>query len=99
VSAAALHVVSTKAFLAALSYGNGSHRMPALMLGVSTLLAATPGRIVSTDQLIDWLYGEDPDGGPLDARCCIAVAVHHLRRRGVPIRSHGHRGYSYEPAA
>src|SRR5258708_5967976 len=95
----ALHVIGTHAFLAALRYGNGSHRMPMLMLGVSTLLAASPGCVISTDQLIDWLYGEAPNGGPLEARACVAVAVYHLRRRGLPIKSHGYRGYSYEPAA
>ena len=95
----ALHVTSTKAFLAALRYGNGSYHMPRLMLGVSTLLAVERGRVISTEQLIDWLYGDDPNGGPVFARECVAVAVLRLRARGVPIKSYGWAGYSFEPAA
>src|SRR5260370_35221693 len=71
----ALHVTSTKAFLAALRYGNGSYHMPRLMLGVSTLLAVERGRVVSPEQLIDWLYGEDLEGGPALARDGVPVAV------------------------
>lgn len=86
-----LHTISTAALSKALRCGQ---RLPMLMLGISTLLAVTPGKVVTKAQLIDWLYGEDEDGGPEWAEKNITVAISKLRCRGVPIRTH-HGGYSY----
>ena len=94
-----LHVVGTRALVRALRRGAGNNKMPTLMLGISTLLAASPGEIVSAATLIDWLYGDDEKGGPEWAGSNIRVAIARLRRRGVPIKTHGWAGYSYEPAA
>lgn len=95
----ALHVIGTKALLKSLKCGAGNHKMPTLMLGISTLLAASPGQVIPASTLIDWLYGDDEDGGPEWARNNIRVAIHKLRQRGVPIKTHGWSGYSYGSAA
>lgn len=95
----ALHVIGTRAFLKALRHGAGNNKMPTLMLGISTLLAASPGEIVSAAKLVDWLYGDDEEGGPEWALSNIRVAIARLRRQGVPITTHGWAGYSYEPVA
>lgn len=44
------------------------------------------GRWVSTDALLDVLWDDDPDGGPVTARQTLAVQIHHIRRR---LRPHG----------
>lgn len=90
-----LHTISTAALAKALRCGQ---RLPMLMLGISTLLAVTPGKVVTKAQLIDWIYGDDEDGGPEWAEKNISVAVTKPRSRGVPIRT-GHGGYSYEARA
>jgi hypothetical protein len=98
----ALHVIGTKQLRRLLT--PTTHHLPFLMLGVSTLLAVEAPRVLSTDELIDYLYGDDPDGGPDYARGCIRLAVMRLRRSGMPIKTHGpmpgrgFRGYSYEAA-
>lgn len=90
-----LHTISTAALSKALRCGQ---RLPMLMLGISTLLAVTPGRVVTKAQLIEWIYGDDEDGGPEWAEKNITVAITKLRSRGVPIQTR-HGGYSYEARA
>lgn len=88
--------LSTKEFLRALRQGWSTGHVPFLRIGVSTLLAASPGRITTMKELIEWIYGDDPEGGPDNAQSNITVTIHRLRESGVPIRTHGNRGYSYE---
>jgi len=92
-----LHVIGTPAMVMSLRPAN----LPKLMVGVSTLLAVS-GRIVSMAELVDWIYGDDPDGGPDDPEQTIRDAIRRLRRLGLPIKTHGVRrgfvsGYRYEP--
>lgn len=70
-----------------------------VQLGVLVLLASVRGEIVSMDNLVDWLWGDSPNGGPDDPKRNIAIAIGKLRGRGVPIKTHGWRGYSYDPWA
>jgi hypothetical protein len=59
----------------------------------SRLLAAlrpSPGAL-RWNELVEYIYGDDPDGGPLWAPRTITVAVHRLRKRGHKIMS-GRRG-------
>jgi DNA-binding response OmpR family regulator len=44
------------------------------------------GEFVSRDRLVDIAYGDDPDGGPLDANNSMAKTVHDLR---VKVARHG----------
>ena len=60
-----------------------------------SLLASRSGRVFSMRELIGFLYPM-AGGGPLNAENCIGWAIKSLRSRGVPIRMHGYRGYSYE---
>lgn len=43
-------------------------------------LRETPGRVVPQRELMELLWGDDADGGPLDARKSLHVLVTHLRR-------------------
>lgn len=69
----------------------------AVQLGVLMLLAAQPRIPASIDQLTDWLWGDDPDGGPEMPRRNIRTAIMRLRQKRVPIKTHGWSWYSYEP--
>ncbi len=47
-------------------------------------------RFIPYDAIIDLLWGDDPDGGPLNAQNVIAVMVHRLRQQGHKIETwHG----------
>lgn len=46
------------------------------------LLAALAGGPTTMDQIVDRIYGDDPDGGPLDAPAAIWREMHRLRGRG-----------------
>lgn len=92
-----LHVVGSRAFLKALI--NHGCRPPRLMVGISTLLTARAPGIVSLDEIIEWIWGDDPNGGPDHPANCIRQAVFALRRNGAPIVTHSSRGYSMERAA
>lgn len=39
------------------------------------------GRVVRREALVDAVWGDDPDGGPMSAMNGISVLVHSLRRR------------------
>jgi hypothetical protein len=59
----------------------------------SRLLAAlrhSPGPLRRAE-LVEYIYGDDPDGGPLWAPTMITVTVHRLRKSGHKIMS-GRRG-------
>lgn len=82
--------ISVARLLCALGRGGG---MPYMLLGISTMLAVRAPQVTTWRELADSIYGDDPNGGPLDARNCIVTAVCTLRKRGVPIRTEGWRGY------
>lgn len=71
----------------------GRFREPVLVLGVATYLHANRGRWVSHRELIEWIYGERDDGGPMDVRSCIARKIFALRRRGIEVENF--HGYGY----
>jgi len=48
---------------------------------VAVALAIRFGRWTSTEQLVTAAYGDQPDGGPLNADKVIGVVVHNLRRK------------------
>ena len=57
------------------------------------LLRRRAGAIVSTGEVVEWLYGDDLMGGPDNPARCVYTTVYRLRRRGIDIRTHGERGY------
>ena len=60
-----LDVIGSKPLLRALGL-MGARNSPdcrAAELGVLLLLAASPGRITTRAELVEWLYGDDPEGG------------------------------------
>jgi len=90
-----LHRVSLAGFLRAIAprgRPTGGGRAAAMQVGIATYLGAHRGRFVPTSELIAWLYADDPEGGPLSAINCVAVAVVRLRQRGVPIVTLGQHG-------
>lgn len=44
-------------------------------------LFAANGRVVELDRLINWLYGDDADGGPDNASATVRVMITQLRHR------------------
>ena len=59
---------------------------------VIAALRAARGQVVATRNLVELLYADDPNGGPVTARECVHNMMHLLRKRGFPIRGHGGRG-------
>ncbi|KKL74698.1 hypothetical protein LCGC14_2062310 [marine sediment metagenome] len=58
-------------------------------------------RFVPYDAIIELLWGDDPDGGPLYAKNIVAVMIHRLRKRGYNIETWagiGVRMRSYDKA-
>jgi len=92
-----LHVIGMQAFTRALCPKGA---LPRLKLGVLFLLAANRGHVMSTEEIVDILYADDPSGGPRCAMSCVNNAVLRLRREGHAIVTHAHkRVYSYDPWA
>jgi hypothetical protein len=56
------------------------------------------GKVVLKGELVEAVYGDDPEGGPLRPEKYICWAVMSLRRHGFPIRTHYGWGYSYAPS-
>ncbi|WP_164743056.1 winged helix-turn-helix domain-containing protein [Mesorhizobium sp. Z1-4] len=60
-------------------------------------LAWRPGLFVGTAELVDYVYRDDPDGGPLDANKCIQIAITRYRQQleplGWEIKTRFGRGY------
>lgn len=52
------------------------------------------GGLVSRRALIDHLWGDDPDGGPVGAHKQVSVVIHRLRRKGFSVQNHHGLGYS-----
>ncbi|WP_374634012.1 helix-turn-helix domain-containing protein [Ferrovibrio sp.] len=93
-----LHVTNLQAFSRALDRAAMHPRRPGRPMVSALILSALAQqrRIWSMQELIERLYGDDPNGGPLDARGSIKVAIHHLRRAGHDIRRELYRGYYLE---
>ena len=52
------------------------------------------GGLLSSDELIHAVYGNKPDGGPLNANYIITLYIHYLRNwANIPIINEGNRGW------
>lgn len=65
--------------------------------GVINCLRQAAGGVVSPEAIGEWLYGDDPRGGPLFAVRGVYVAVFKLREMGFPIVNIPGRGYLFVP--
>lgn len=67
------------------------------------LTLADARTFLTTDQIADRIYSDDPDGGPLDARGCVMTHIHWLRKKiapyGMSIIASRHLGYRLEMPA
>jgi hypothetical protein len=57
------------------------------------LSALAAGGIVTQRDLIDAMWGDDPEGGPLDADGIMRQHIYSLRQRDYPIRNYPKLGY------
>lgn len=88
-----LHRTTTAALLAALG---GRHPRPT-QLGRLYALLRLRGPLGATLNLIfDYLYGDDPDGGPESVNI-VRVYVFHLRELGFPVRQYPTGAYYLPP--
>jgi|HubBroStandDraft_1064217.scaffolds.fasta_scaffold160182_2 hypothetical protein len=62
-----------------------NNRPPMLQYGFLTTLYQAWPRPVTTEELIEYLWGDDPSGGPLNPCNSLSATACSLRRRGVPI--------------
>ena len=82
-----LHLITTRALLSLLP------RKPPERDIVLGLLLSRNGHWVSSDEIIDALWGDDENGGPDWAIARLRVLVHQLRGRGWNINTWSRRGY------
>jgi len=82
--------ISTLKMLKALCY-QGS--VPYLLIGIPVLLTAQAPRPMHWREMIEVLYADDINGGPLWARGVISATICKLRKRGVAIHTAWGRGY------
>lgn len=80
--------------------GSASFRASFKQRQLLVLLAANLGRIVTMPEIVDALYGDDPNGGPDDIGRTIGVMVDALRIAGpglgFKITNEHSRGYRLE---
>jgi DNA-binding winged helix-turn-helix (wHTH) protein len=88
-----MNVVSLKSFVHALERAQRAY----LISGVASELTANVGRVVSSNELLEAVYGcstREPD----EAAIGLKVAIYKLRKSGFNIVTHPWRGYSYHAA-
>lgn len=90
-SAGALHVVGARALLRALRQLAPQE--------IALLNALGAGGLVTREELVDRLWGDNAEGGPLDVYGVIRMRVLALRRRGYVIHTSWRFGYSLRRAA
>jgi DNA-binding response OmpR family regulator len=56
-------------------------------------LLINQGRLCTKDEIFDYMYGDDPDGGPEYGPHIVDVLVCRLRKKGWPIETEWGRGY------
>jgi DNA-binding response OmpR family regulator len=84
--------IKTEAFLRMLELTVARGHSPT-QAPLKHLLQSSPGRIFTRAEMIESMWGNDPDGGPDDPMRSIAQAIRKLRRAGFTVVSH-YRGYS-----
>ena len=62
---------------------------------IAAFLRFMRGRVVSTDMLIDYVYGDRPKGPPKNPVQVICITLRSLRDRGYPVGGVG-RGFVWD---
>lgn len=88
-----LHVISLKSFLRTLERAQRAY----LISGVASELSAHPGKVVSSSELLEAVYGCS-SREPEEASIALKVAICKLRKSGFHIVTHPWRGYSHTEA-
>jgi hypothetical protein len=70
-----------------------NNKPPVVQFGFLTTLYQAWPRPVPTEELVEYLWGDDPNGGPLNPCNSLSVTAAGLRRRGVPVCHH--RGFGW----
>ncbi len=80
----------------------GRVRLTPKVFQVALVLCARQGGVVAMDDLIDFLYGDDPDGGPVTAEKLVHMYVMRTRKAlpdiGLRVRTLWGRGWFIESA-
>jgi DNA-binding winged helix-turn-helix (wHTH) protein len=87
------HVITVDAFLRALERAQRAY----LLSGVASELASKRGRVVSSNELLEAVYGCSARE-PEEAAIALKVAIYKLRKTGFNIVTHPWRGYSHHPS-
>jgi len=94
-----LHRISTKGLLRALGAKPAYNNLK--RYGVSqaliALLELRRNRYTSAEMIIDYIYGWDPNGGPLYSNISLIVHNYNEAHKSSRIMSSGHRGYMIIP--
>ena len=69
-------------------------KVPWTQIRLQTALLS--GGLWSNKELLDWIYGDDRDGGPLNDNGSIWTAVYSLRKQGKPILNVFGQGYYWK---
>jgi DNA-binding response OmpR family regulator len=85
-----MHVIGLTAFVRALERANRAY----LIAGVASELASKRGRVVSSSELLEAVYGCSTRE-PEEAAIGLKVAICKLRKTGFNIVTHPWRGYSH----
>lgn len=88
-----LHTVSLKVFVRALERAQRAY----LISGVARELSEKRGRVVSSNELLEAIYGCS-GREPEEAAIGLKVAIYKLRKTGFNIVTHPWRGYSHHAA-
>jgi DNA-binding winged helix-turn-helix (wHTH) protein len=88
-----LHLLSLKSFLHTLERAQRAY----LISGVASELSAKSGRVVSSNELLEAVYGCSTRE-PEEAAIGLKVAIYKLRKSGFNITTHPWRGYSHHAA-
>ncbi|HZT51462.1 MAG TPA: helix-turn-helix domain-containing protein [Stellaceae bacterium] len=86
-----LHRIGLAAFVRALDRANRAY----LIAGVASELASKRGRVVSSNELLEAVYGCSTRE-PEEAAIGLKVAICKLRKTGFNIVTHPWRGYSHQ---
>lgn len=86
-----MHLIGLTAFVRALERANRAY----LISGVARELAAKRGRVVSSSELLEAVYGCSTRE-PEEAAIGLKVAICKLRKTGFNIVTHPWRGYSHQ---
>src|SRR5579883_2085717 len=92
-----LHVAPMRALQKALGCDARDYRGWRLEQLLLLLFKSCPNHLFSRDELVDWLYGGDREGGAEWAESCLQVTIYRLRKKGHDIQPVFGQGYRFRP--